>query len=45
LLDLINNLPIGKIMLASFFAILFKILASPAMLAALVAFLQKTLHP
>jgi hypothetical protein len=32
-------------MLVSFFAILLKILASPALLAALIAFLQKTLHP
>jgi hypothetical protein len=32
-------------MLVSFFAILLKILASPAMLSALIAFLQKTLHP
>jgi hypothetical protein len=32
-------------MLISFFAILLKILASPALLAALIAFLQKTLHP
>jgi hypothetical protein len=32
-------------MLFSFFAILLKILASPALLAALIAFLQKTLHP
>jgi hypothetical protein len=32
-------------MLVSFFAILLKILASPALLAALIAFLQKTLNP
>jgi len=32
-------------MLTAFFAILLKILASPALLAALIAFLQKTLHP
>jgi len=32
-------------MLTVFFAILLKILASPALLAALIAFLQKTLHP
>jgi hypothetical protein len=31
-------------MLTAFFAILLKILASPAMLAALIAFLQKMLH-
>jgi hypothetical protein len=32
-------------MFATLFAILLKILASPAMLAAFIAFLQKTLHP
>jgi hypothetical protein len=32
-------------MLTSFLAILLKFLASPAMVAALLAFLQKTLHP
>jgi hypothetical protein len=33
------------IMLTAFFAILFKILGTPALFAALMAFLQKTLHP
>jgi hypothetical protein len=32
-------------MLTTFFAILLKFLSSPAMVAALLAFLQKTLHP
>jgi hypothetical protein len=32
-------------MFTAFLAILLKILASPAMLAAFIAFLQKTLHP
>ncbi|CAB4639043.1 unannotated protein [freshwater metagenome] len=32
-------------MLTAFFALLLKILASPALLAGLIAFLQKTLNP
>jgi len=32
-------------MLTTFFAILLKFLSSPAMVAALLAILQKTLHP
>jgi hypothetical protein len=32
-------------MLTSFFAILLKILANPALLAGLIAYLQKILHP
>jgi hypothetical protein len=43
---LIEHLKKWKItMLTAFFAILLKILGTPALLAALMAFLQKTLHP
>ncbi|CAN2223890.1 hypothetical protein MCEMRH37_01285 [Candidatus Nanopelagicaceae bacterium] len=31
--------------LSAFLAILIKVLSSPALLAGLIAFLQKTLHP
>jgi hypothetical protein len=43
----LNRIPIEMeiTMLTAFFAILLKILGTPALLAALMAFLQKTLHP
>jgi hypothetical protein len=34
-----------KMTVSAFLAILLKVLSSPALLAGLIAFLQKTLHP